>query len=304
MSRLTLPASFTLLTGLALAACGDGASMIGTDPDTAPVVAVDRFAAGATLMVRTPDNGLPAANAPIDFDRAPFITTGLGPDGSPVSYYNFDVRSTAPAPIFVLFRKGASTPLPGQLNIIDRIPGDAGYNDFWLVTRIDVPDDYVANSATSLADLQAMGLTQAATTTIVNCPVVPAGSTATRRRGGGAAGLMRGWYRGQVVNYFSFEEAPLTLTAGAVPVSPIYVTFNVNPDQPSGGPPSGFRTEDGSAQTHNVVGTVPGNPSYSPLWSVNVYDNADFADVGDLASAQAAHILASGVATVNCPVVD
>ena len=115
---------------------------------------------------------------------------------------------------------------------------------------------------------------------------------------------MRGWYRDQVVNYFSFEEAPLTLTGGAVPVSPIYVTFNVNPDQPSGGPPSGFRTEDGSAQTHNVLGTVPGNPSYSPLWSVNVYDNADFADVGDLASAQAAHILASGVATVNCPVVD
>lgn len=295
------------LTFASLAACGDDpAPARGTDPDTAPVVAVDRFTAatGATLMVRDATNGLPAANAPIDFDQPPFITTGLAPDGSTVRYYNFDVRPTAPAPIYVFFKPGATAPVAGQLNVIDTIPGDAGYNDFWLVTKVEVPADYVANTVTSAAEIDAMGFTRTPTTTLVNCPVVPAGSTATRRHGGGSSALQRGWYKDQVVSYFSFEEAPLTAAAGAVPLSPIYVTFNVNPDQPSGGPGSGFKTEDGSAQTHNVIATTPGNSLYSPLWSVNVYDNADFASVGDLASAQAATQLATGVATVNCPVVD
>jgi hypothetical protein len=88
-----------------------------------------------------------------------------------------------------------------------------------------------------------------------------------------------------------------------VPVSPIYVTFNINPDQPGGGPPSGFLTENGSAQTHNVLATLPANAAYSPLWSVNVFDNADFASVNNLATAQASNVLATGVALVNCPVV-
>lgn len=285
-----------------LAACTDDPAPTGTDPDTAPVVAVDRFATAGTLMVRDATNGLPAANAPIDFDQGPFITTGLGPDGATVRYYNFDVRPTAPAPIYVLFTPGATAPVPGQLNIIDAIPGDAGYNDFWLVTKVTVPADYVANTITSKAEIDAMGLTGTATTTVVNCPVVPAGSTAIHRRGGGSAALMRGWYQDRVVHYFAFEEAPLTAAAGAVPVSPIYVTFNTNP--PDGGPATGFKTEAGGAQTHNVIATLPGNPLYSPLWSVNVYDNADFATVGDLATAQAATQLATGVATVNCPVAE
>ena len=77
-----------------------------------------------------------------------------------------------------------------------------------------------------------MSLTKTATTTIVNCPVVPAGSTATQRVGGGSSALMRGWYQGKVVNYFAFGEAPLTVGASGVPLSPIFVTFNVNPGQP------------------------------------------------------------------------
>ena len=58
-----------------------------------------------------------------------------------------------------------------------------------------------------------------------------------------------------------------------------------------------------TGRTHNVTATLPDDDSYSPLWWVSVYDNADFASVSDLASAQAANILASGVANVNCPVV-
>ncbi len=88
-----------------------------------------------------------------------------------------------------------------------------------------------------------------------------------------------------------------------VPLSPIYVTFNVNPDEDGGGPASGFVTEEGSTQTHNVVATVPGDEGYSPLWLVNVYDNAAFDSVSDLETAMDAEQLAAGVATVNCPVV-
>jgi len=86
-------------------------------------------------------------------------------------------------------------------------------------------------------------------------------------------------------------------------LSPIYVSFNTNPGQEGGGPASGFMTEEGNDQTHNVVATLPGDAGYSPLWSVNVYDNADFGDVTDLDSATDAEILESGAATVNCPVV-
>ncbi len=68
-----------------------------------------------------------------------FNTHGLGPNGEKTIYYNFDVLSTTPAPIYVLFRMGETTPVSGQLNIVNVIPGDAGYNDFWLVTKVTVP---------------------------------------------------------------------------------------------------------------------------------------------------------------------
>jgi hypothetical protein len=300
---------------LLLAACSDDAMMgsddgsepssavEGLDPDDARSPLIDRFSAEAgMLQVRDATNGLPRAGAPIDFDQPPFITRGLGPEGQSVRYYNFDVQPTRPAPIYALFREGDDSPVAGQLNIVDVIPGDAGYNDFWQVRRVTVPADYVANTITSAEQIRTQDLDVEATDQLVNCPIVPAGSTATRRATREDAGLVRGWYRGQVVYYFSFTEQPLA--GSAVPVAPIYVTFNVDPGANGGGPPSGFRTEDGSEQTHNVLAALPGSDGYSPLWSVTPYDNDDFATVLDLDSARAASILAEGVATVNCPVVD
>ncbi len=274
------------------------------DPATAPQAVIDRFSGDAgTLFVRDGSNGLPGPNQPIDFDQGPFITTGLGPEGQVVRYYNFDVQPLAPAPIFVLFREGEDTPVAGQLNIVDVIPGDEGYNDFWHVIKVTVPSDYVANTVTSAAAVVEAGYAQEPTDMLVNCPIVPAGSTASLRHGGGSSDLVQGWYKGQVVNYFTFEEKALT-TTGNVPVSPIYVTFNIAPGEPGGGPGSGFVTEEGTAQTHNVLQTIPSDAGYSPLWFVNVYDNADFPNVSDLESARAANILAGGVANVNCPVVE
>ena len=302
-----------VLVGLVSFGCNDEENTTGPmqpqplDPDTAPRASVDRFSGTAgTLFIRDASNGLPAANTAVNFDQAPFITTGLGPMGEIIQYYNFDVQPTTPAPIYVLFREGESQPVAGQLNIIDVIPGDAGYNDFWQVVTVTVPAGYVANTITSRQQIIDGNYTMNTTDMLVNCPVVPDGSTAMLRMGGGDTGLTRGWYNSMVVFYFNFVEKALAVTGnGQVPVSPIYVTFNINPDpmNPNSGPPSGFVTEPGSDQTHNVAATLPSDMDYSPLWLVNVYDNTDFGSVGDLATAMNASILAMGVATPNCPIV-
>jgi hypothetical protein len=319
------------IVALALAAvsstgCGDdaadGPSSMGSggtggstdqplDPDKASKASVDRFSpAAGTLMVRDANNGLPGPNEPINFDSgAPFITHGLGPAGEKVTYYNFDMQSVHSAPIFVLFEEGKDTPVSDQLNIVGVIPGDADYSDFWHVHKVTVPAGYVANTLTSVAEVMSSGYPVERTDLVVNCPVVPEGSTAKLRYGGGDNGLVRGWYKDQVVFYFDFSEKELHVDLPAeghpdVPLSDIFVSFNTNPDQPGGGPASGFVTEPGTDQTHNVAETLPDDAAYSPLWDVDVYDNADFGSVADLTSAQAAKIVATGVATVNCPIVD
>jgi hypothetical protein len=293
-----------LLTTLAaLAGCNEDTTgpEMPLNPATAPRATIDRFSDEAGMLFRRADNGvLPAAGQAIDFDQAPFVTQGLGPDGQVVRYYNFDVMSTTPAPIWVLFPEGGSTPVPGQLNIVDVVPGEVGYNDFWRVMKVTVPADYVANTATSAQDILDAGYEVEATDIIVNCPVVPEGSTADE--GPGANGLTMGWYDDQVVFYFDFNEASLTAVAGLVPTAPIFVSFNVNPDEAGGGPASGFMAQGSSEQTHNVVATVPGDAGYSPLWNVFPYDNAQFDDVWNLETAADADNF--GVAAiVNCPVV-
>jgi hypothetical protein len=272
-------------------------------PDQAPVVAVDRFSdKAAHLQLRTPDNHIPGPNQPVDFDTGPFITQGLSPTtGKPVRYYNFDVQTTTPAPVYVLYREGEDKPVAGQLDIIDTLPGEKGYNDFRQVWKVTVPKDYVANTIADAAILLSAGYKPEKTNTLRNMPVVPDKSTAKSRLKGESAELQRAWYQGQVAKFFSFDEAPLS--GGNVPLSPIYVTFNINPDQPNGGPGSGFRAEAGSEQTHNVPATLPGDAGYSPLWLVAVYDNADWPEVKDLKTALKAKVLAPAAATVNCPIV-
>jgi hypothetical protein len=277
------------------------------NPDTAPLAAVDRFSdTFAHLFKRSGNASLPAANAPIDMDQGPFITHGLGPNGEKVTYYNFDVLAAAPAPIYVFFPQGSSAELAGQLHVVDVVPGDHGYNDFWQVVQVTVPAGYVPNSVTSLAEIQAAGFTTTPTSILVNCPIVPDGSTAQLRyTSDESTALTRGWYKGQIVKYFNFAEHMLMTSSGGVPTAPIYVTFNVNPDpsNPMSGPASGFQTEPSSMQTHNVVAALPEDASYSPLWMVIAYDHASFASVGNLATAQQAPVLVPNAGLVNCPIV-
>ena len=168
-----------------------------------------------------------------------------------------------PAPVYVLYREGEDKPVEGQLDIIDTLPGEKGYNDFRQVWKVTVPKDYVANTIADAGALKDAGYKMEPTPTLRNMPVVPDKSTAKMRLKGESAELQRAWYQGQVAKFFSFDEAPLS--GSGVPLSPIYVTFNVNPDQPNGGPGSGFKSEPGSEQTHNVPATLPGDAGYSPL---------------------------------------
>ena len=283
-----------------LAACteaGTGA----VDPRTAERAPIDRFSAAAgRLWVRTATNGLPEANVPIDYD-ARFVIHGLGPDGRRVMHYDFDVKPRGPAPIYVLARQGR--PVRDQLNVVTVIPGDPGYNDLWQVVTVEVPEDYVANTVTSFAEIADAGYAQTVTRELVNCPVVPEGSVARTRMPGGYTELHQGWYGGAIIQYFHFGEAALATTAaGEAPVSTIHVAYAINPGLPGGGAASGFVTEAGGAQTHNVVATAPSDAGYAPLWSVRAYDNAAFATVRDLATAEAAATVADDAVIVNSPI--
>src|SRR5262249_21742725 len=88
-----------------------------------------------------------------------------------------------------------------------------------------------------------------------------------------------------------------------VPTSGILVCFNINPDQSGGGPASGYKTETGSDQTHNVVETLPEQEGYSPLWDAVAYDNAGFNSVSNWATAYAVSPQFDLGVNVNCPVV-
>ena len=92
------------------------------------------------------------------------------------------------------------------------------------------------------------------TRVLVNCPIVPAGSTAAHRLKGSDTGLHMGWYRNKVVFYFNFSEAPLMVAGtGEVPVSPIYVTFNAYSTSRTEAPPP-FQDEDGFAPDSQCSG--------------------------------------------------
>jgi hypothetical protein len=277
------------------------------DPNTAPAAWIDRFSSAAGhLQVRTSTNGLPPANEPVNFDQGPFITQGLSPTGGTIWYYNFDIHPSTPAPIYAFFRNSGAA-VKGQNNVVDVIPGVNEYNDFWQINMVTVPDSYVANTVTSYQEIVANGYKVTATNQLVNCPIVPKGSAATMRLpAGSSTGLDLGWYKDSVVYYFNFAERSITTDAnGKVPVIPIYVSFNINPNpgDPNSGPASGFKTEPGTSQTHNVITALPSDSYYTPLWAVAVYDNNSFASVTNQTQAMNAPQLVPNAGTVNCPVV-
>src|SRR6516164_2574154 len=296
----------TALMIAALLALNSGpvrAALQPVDPDQAPIAAVDRFSDTAgTLLKRSADTRLPGPNEPIDFDAAPLTNLGFSPTGEPTLYYRLDVQSTTPAPVYILYREGEDKPVQDQLDIIDTLPGEKGYNDFRQVWKVWVPKDYVANTITDAATLQQTGYKMEKTDKLLNMAVVPDKSRASVRFNGENPELQRAWYRDQVVKFFLFDEAPLSVSGDKVPVSPIYDGFTINPGQPGG--EMEFCTDpNNSTQTHNIVATMPSDNGYSPLWLRVVYDSAACASVHNLETALQAKKVAANVLFINCPMV-
>ena len=89
-----------------------------------------------------------------------------------------------------------------------------------------MPKDYVPNTMTDAGALLQAGYKTENTDILRNMPVVPDRSIARQRLNGESTELQRAWYRSQVAKFFSFDEA--TLSGTSVPLSPIYVSFNIN----------------------------------------------------------------------------
>lgn len=295
LARVTLPVE----TG--------AVNVVANFPDFVPIVAVDRFGDSAGVFFqRSLTPSLPAADEPIDFD-ALFLHRALGPNEETIEFYHFDVRSRVPSKIFVLLdRRG--DPIPAQLPIFDEIPGDAGYNDLRQVVEVSVTDrDYRANSITSLADIELAELDTTHTDEVMNCVMVPDGSSATRRFDPlDATGLQDGWYRDKVVRYLLFEHSRSTTAidfSGAEITAPVMYSFLDNDTNIN----DGFAL-DADGATHNVVTRLPTEEGYAPLWALRVFKLDVFDRVASVASAQdndrEDNIIDLGeVLVINAPVV-
>jgi len=276
-------------------------------PDYVPMASIDRFGSAAVFYRRTDNPNLPDPDEPIDFDRL-FLLQGLGPNQEQIEFYNFDVNSKTPAEIyFIVDRRGDR--VVGQPPIFEEIPGDPGYNDLRRVIEVKIVDsDFRPNSITSLADIQAAGADTTVTDQIMNCVIVPDGSTASRRFDPtDATGLHDGWYRDQVVRYLLFENPDSRATAefGGQEISAavMYAFFDNDTD-----PMDGFATDE-TGSTHNVVTRLPEQEGYSPLRVLRVFKLRVFDRVMSVGSAQDNDrednvVLLPEVLIINAPIVD
>ncbi len=289
----------TTLILLATTACAPDESAEGTSPELAPRAAVDRFSdEAATMFRRTAMPELPGPDEPIDFDEG-WLVGGLGPSGQPISYYALDVQLGRTMLVHRIV-DGDGVPIAGQLPIVEALPGEPGYSDFWQFVDHEAEESYVPNAIVDADTLRAQDWPQTLQFEGLNRPLVPHGSTAARRVSDDGDGAREwAWIDGEVVEYLSFAEAPIPVLGEFVPYSLIFVCFDV-PPTPEGEPQSGFCAQP-DGRTHNVLETIPGDALYSPLWDVRVYDPTQFDTVLDLPAAREAAPVAN-LATVNCPV--
>lgn len=215
--------------------------------------------------------------------------------GEQVRYYDFGMNSTtdgssvATAPIYAFITgmdaDGNPQFVDGQHNIVDVAPGDPGYSDLWQVMMVTVPEDYEADSVRSKADLDAQDFQITATEMLVNCPIVPEGSTLE-----GGEGLVQGWYKGEEVFYPDF---------GANPASALPIWVFITGMDADGNP----QFVDGQ---NNIIDSVPDDPGYSAFWRVNLvtvpedYEPNSMTSAGDVVDSE--FEITETEMVVNCPV--
>ncbi len=299
-----------LVAHITLSVNAGALQIVATFPEYIIIAEVDRFSNEAgNFFRRSNDPELPGANEPINFDDARFLLAGIGPNGERISFYHFDVRSLTPAPIYILVDRRADQ-ISGQLPIFDLIPGEAGHNDFWQIHKVRVADaDYKPNEITSFSSLEAAGLEITPTNVVLNCVMVPAGSSASRRFDARTTTkTLDGWYRDTVVKYFLFENESTTGTVdfnGETLNTPQMWGFFDNDRDALGG----FARDLASGDTRNVATRLPGDEGYSPLWILQIFKLDAFDRVYGLASAldQARNeenlLELEGLLYINAPIV-
>lgn len=133
-------------------------------------------------------------------------------DGVAIDYVDFQAETVlaedgsvlvAPIWVFITGFDGEGRPqiLRGR-TVVDVVPGDAGYSDLWDVQFVTVPEDY-DGGIHSLAELEASGLPISPSGMLVNCPIVPEGSSVETGHD-----LRPGWYRGEPMFYYDVGLSP------------------------------------------------------------------------------------------------
>ncbi len=151
----------------------------------------------------------------------------------------------------------------GQLDIIDTVPGEKGYNDFRQVWRkyrcrktMSANNDYADVAAVLQSRLQD-GPRRTSFSTWPSCRT--SRKRAFRFKGRKDRTATRPGISGQVAKVFSlFDEAPLSVSGDAVPVLTRSMTASRSiPGSQTAGIEFRYRAQ--LKQTHNVVATVPGD---------------------------------------------
>jgi hypothetical protein len=171
-----------------------------------------------------------------------------------------------------LFMNGVKGPNPFgfQANVLDSLPGEAGYSPLWRVYAVTWAKGAKPRLLKSEADiLTAKGAGDVSVTLtplIKNSPVVPNGKNPP---------LVGGFYDGKAVDYlltdvstkkdakglskathFPVNYAPALNSVPASSTAKLYLFMN----GVKGPNPFGFQA--------NVLDSLPGKPGYSPLWRV------------------------------------
>lgn len=161
--------------------------------------------------------------------------------GKQIGYFDYGPIKLKPgnklAPIWAV-TNGAS----GQRNIVDTVPGQAGYSPLWQLNMVAFKSGVTPYLLKSKADVdnaaQKGDVTVQRTTTVVNCPVLGFGQK-----------RVAGFSNGKVIHYY--DLGPVKAAPGNV-VAPLYA------------PTNGVRGQ------HNITleTVLPGQTDYPPLWGI------------------------------------
>jgi hypothetical protein len=162
--------------------------------------------------------------------------------GRTIKYYDFGPIKLKPgnklAPLWAVTNGAA-----GQHNIIDTVPGQAGYSPLWQINMVTFKAGMTPHLLKSKADVDAAvkagEVTVKSTTTVVNCPVLGFGQK-----------KVAGYSNGHVIHYL--DLGPVKVAPGNV-VAPLYTVTN----------PVG-------SQQHNIAqeNIAPGQTKYPALWGI------------------------------------